>query len=147
MTYELGGMTPDELRESLEDLDYFFLQTVEKVDTEKAWELYAELTDRIGRALETLDNVEEWGERTTDDALELVNVEARKLLHSINTAAKARGKKPEPDYVLWLRANPDWLGRSGAEIAQKLARLGFEPRTPQAINNAKRKIKAESETP
>ena len=120
---------------------------VADVDTEKAWELYSEIDERIDRLIDTINHDEELGTRTLEDAYELLQIKAHKLRDLLNAARQARGKKAEPDYLPWLRANPAWLEKSGTQIAQKLARLGFEPRTPQAINAAKKKIKTESETP
>ena len=112
----------------------------ESVCTKRALDGYAMLEKLVGRLITQIQSVEQVGTDSVIDADFSLRQYAAEYLEYLDMVDKQRGKKPEPEYMTWLRDNPEWLDKSAGEIAQKLAREGIESPTLRAINKTKKKI-------
>ena len=136
----------DEPKDPIEVAKYLYpklpaiKEHAERVGTDRALTGYAMLEKLVGRLITQIQSVEQVGIDSVTDAQFSLYQYAAEYLEYLDMVDKQRGKKPEPEYMTWLRDNPEWLDKSPGEIAQKLAREGIKTPSRQAINRAKKKI-------
>ena len=113
----------------------------ESVGTKRALDGYAMLEKLVGRLITQIQSVEQVGTDSVEDAKFSLCQYAADYMAYLETTDRRQSAEPKPekDYVVWLRDNPEWLEKSAGEIAQKLAREGISAPSERSINKAKKK--------